>query len=172
REKKLVLPSSISSREKVYWVEFPMSFRELDYDRLQQLMFGVKLPPQVHALTLLPDRIGTEHETSHEVQTPSVKIEAEGIGLDLGEWYKSEDSFKSLKPTIVSEGLGESRFAWILEGDAVSRGSRRFIAIIDVPKSLHHLDINLVAGAKTKGILWIGAKFAESNPTQVRLRLP
>jgi hypothetical protein len=172
REKKLVLPESISSKYDVYWIEFAVSFRDLDVKKMEKLIFGVSMPPGRMALELIPLRFDKETKVKQITSSPEIKVQAPGgEAVELGKFYEQEEAYKVLKPVIVASGLQENEFSWSLEDEAVRLGSRRFIAILEVPKGERALSVILQAGAKTKPSLLAQGNIIGTEPQIVALTL-
>jgi hypothetical protein len=149
-EKKLVLPESIISANDVYWIEFAVSFRDIDIQKIEKLTFGVTATTGVIALELIPLRFDKEVSTTRTVSSPEIKIRVGDKAVELGKVFEQTVIYKSLRYTIVAEGLQESEFLWTLTEDAVQPGAIRFIGIIQAPKGKEILALQFQASAKTK----------------------
>lgn len=150
QEKNLVLSSNTAARFDVYWVELFVSFRDIFADSLTQMAFHVSIPDTYVALALVPDRYGVDVEVGKKLATPSIDVEFGGKSISVGEFYSRSVSFNYLRPTIVSQGPGESRFDWIMRDEAVISGAHKFVAIIGVPRGENKLPLALSAHVVTK----------------------
>jgi len=149
-EKKLVLPESVVSTNDVYWIEFAVSFRDIEIRNIEQLTFGVTATTGVIALELIPLRFDKEISTTRIFSSPEIKIRVGDKAVEIGKVFEQTVVYKSLKYTIVAEGLQESEFLWTLTEDAVQPGAIRFIGIIQAPKGKEILTLQFQASAKTR----------------------
>lgn len=149
-EQRLVIPQSIISTNDVYWIEFAVSYRDIDFQNIEKLTFGVIAPTGVVALDLIPLRFDKEISVTRTISSPKIKAQYGDKAVELGKVYEQQVVYKSLKPTIIAEGLQESEFMWSLTEDSVQPGSKRFIGIISVPKGKESLPLQFQASAKTR----------------------
>lgn len=145
-EKRLDLPESIIANADVYWIEFAVSFRDVEICNIEKLIFTVSADEGISALQLIPLRF--DKEISKTITTSSPELKTRYVAV--GKVYGQEVVYKSLKPIIIADGLQESDFSWTLMDEAVQPGAKRFIAVLQVPKGKKLLMLNIQAGAKTK----------------------
>ena len=150
-EKKLEVPISLLNGADVYWIEFAVSFRDLDASQMEELTFGVITPEDTIALELIPLRHEKEMTTKTTKSSPDLDVSAGGFGVKVGKVYEQEVVFKTMMPTVLAEGLQEHSFSWSLRDEAVQKGSKRFIGVLQVPKGRRTMSMQLQAGGKTKG---------------------
>ncbi len=171
RKRKLDLPDNFADSHEGFWVDFPVTFGDMDYRRIKTLLFEVTATQGVNALALAPARQGIETTVQTTLSTPEIAAEVSGTKLSLGEWYKREVTSKWSKPTIITEGLGENDFCWRMTGEAVERGSKTFGALLAIPKHKRRVILKTKAGAQTKEG-WIQGSFVSTTDKQVTLKLP
>lgn len=93
-------------------------------------------------------------------------MEAGGVGIELGQIYGQEVTFKTLKPTIVGTGIQASKFGWTISGDMLDMSAKRLIAVVGVPKRSPKLEFDMVVSAKTnpKALGFVQGNVASSVP--------
>lgn len=133
-EKDLKLEPSLSRRYDVYWIEFPLTLRDLQLDSVSEVGFHIILPEDSIALQLIPTRFGTEVAVTENLSSPEITAESGGMSLTVGEFWGRTVEYTLLKPTIVATGIRDSKFSWFLSGNALGTGSYIFVGIIGVPK--------------------------------------
>ena len=149
-EKKLVIPESITSKGDVYWTTLALSFYDIEINDIEELIFVVTAPPEIFALELIPLRFDKEMNVTRIISSPEIKVKFGANVVELGKVYEQQVVYKSLKPTIVAYGLQENKFSWSMVDEAIQLGSKRFVALIQVPKGRESLTLELQASAKTK----------------------
>lgn len=118
------------------------------------------------ALELVPIRFGQEQDVKTKAGIPEAKVEAGGVGIELGQIYGQEVTFKTLKPTIVGTGIQASKFGWTISGDMLDMSAKRLIAVVGVPKRSPKLEFDMVVSAKTnpKALGFVQGNVASSVP--------
>jgi len=150
KEKGLVIPESITSKNDVYWIDFAVSFRDIDVGNIEELGFFVTAPTGILALELIPLRFDKEMSVTRVVQSPELKIKYGNKAIEIGKVYEQQVVYKSLKPLIIAYGLQESEFSWSMKDEAAQPGARRFVALLKVPKGKESATVQLRASARTK----------------------
>jgi len=174
-EKGLRLPPTISEAFDVYWVQFAVNPRSDLRGKVDELSFFVSLKtPNSEALELVPLRYGQERDIKSETAIPEVKIEANKIGVSVGQIYSQEVSYKTLKPTIVGTGIQDSEFGWSLSEEMIDMSGKRLIAIVGVPKSTPKLDLEMIVTTRTNPSNWgfVQGNVASTEPVEYSARLP
>lgn len=170
-EKGLRLPYSLSRDSDVYWVEFAISLHTPTANSFDEIVFNVRMLKAAIALDLLPWEYGVRKKIKEKTALPSVKFKLSGLMIEIGEFYRRSVAFEMLKPVIIATGLQENRFSWILRDEAVDVGSKRFVAIISVPKTVIKLPIVMNVSATTKSLLFQGrTAFGESVLHDLQLK--
>ena len=167
-DRGLRIPPPISKKYDVYWVEFPVSLRDLSDDYVVEISFHVFLPDDSRALDLIPRRFGIERDVTEEVSSPEFTVR----DVSLGEFYNRTVSYTTLKPTIVATGLREHKFSWVLTGEAVSTGSYLFVGVLGVPKSRCKISTGLGVNAKTTDFLGLQGNVAGTGVILTEIELP
>lgn len=170
-EMSLVIPPSIQRDFDVYWVDFAVTYRDLEVSSLSEIGFNVSLPEGYSALELIPLRIGIDMSTETKLSTPEIGVEVEGVKLSLGEFYSRKVEFSYVRPTITGFGLQESSFSWSLTEEAIVSGSQRFSAIIGVPRGASELDFEISGKVRTKDTLWGSGTIAGTNASNFNVIL-
>jgi len=171
REKELVIPESITSKNDVYWIEFAVSFRDIDVSNIEKLMFRVTAPSANLALELIPLRFDKEMSVTRVVSSPELKIKFGDKAVELGKVYEQQVVYKSLKPIIVANGLQESKFSWSMTDQAVQPGAKRFVALLTVPIGKESLIVQLQASATTKSTWVAQGEIISTKPKLVDISL-
>jgi hypothetical protein len=153
-EKKLEIPSSISERYDVYWIELSASFRGIEDSDITELAVNFAFPEGGVALELIPLQYGPEVEVQEKQAIPGVEVSIKGLRAAIGEAFNRIVAFTYIKPTIVAVGLRERQFSWLLRGEAVTIGSHRFVVVAGVPKGEVGIDFAMSGHVRLrKGIL-------------------
>lgn len=171
KEKKLVIPESIASKNDVYWIEFAVSFRDIDVSNIEKLTFGVTAPAGILALELIPLRFDREMSVTRVVSSPELKMKLGDKAVELGKVYEQQVVYKSLKPIIVADGLQENKFSWSMTDEAVQPGAKRFVALLKVPKGKESLTVLLQASAKTNPTWYAQGNIISTEPKLLDTRL-
>jgi hypothetical protein len=140
KEKNLIIPESIRRSHDVYWIDLVVTYRVPDPKDLVEMAFNVAVPEQSVALKLIPLRFGVEMNRSVKEGVPETSIEYGGTKVSFGEVFSDTVVYTFLKPTIEAYGEGERKFSWKMSGEAVSAGSHRFVAILEVPRGTKNVD--------------------------------
>lgn len=170
-EKNLNVPQSIAEEFEVYWVEFPMSIRDLPDNTCDSIRFVIDLPANAIAFELLPLRLGTERKVEEKRSAPAGKLSIGPNAVEIGQVWGQTVTFTSVKPTIVANGLGESSIEWLLTNEAVELGAKRFASIIGVPKTMRSIEVAMAAFATLPSML-ISYKVAGTETKKVAITLP
>jgi len=166
-EEKLRPPASILRDFDVFLVQLALNPKEDMRSKFVELSFFVSLrTADSEALELVPIRFGQEQDVKTTTGIPEVKVEAGGVGIELGQIYGQEVSFKSLKPTIVGTGIQASKFGWTISGEMLDMSAKRLIAVVGVPKKTPKLEFDMVVSAKTnaKVLGFVQGNVASSVP--------
>jgi hypothetical protein len=171
KEKKLVVPVSITDKNDVYFIQFAFTFRNIQPSEIEELTFGVHAPVGIEALALIPLRIEKNITESEQLSTPAIKVEAKGLAIELGEFYKQERVFTSLRPRLYAAGLQQNSFSWTLAEDAIQAGSHPFIAILKSPKGKEQVTVQLQVTAEAKGKLWSQGNILSTESDLIEIQL-
>lgn len=147
--RKFDLPENFANSHEGYWVDFPVTYGEMNYRGIKTLIFEVMAAQGVISLGLAPARQGIETTINTTLSAPKVSVNALAK-LSIEDYYKREVSSSWSRPTIITEGLGENDFCWRMTDEAVERGSKTFSALLAVPKNRDKLTLKAVAAAETK----------------------
>ena len=167
-DRSLEIPSPIARKYDVYWVEFPMSLRDLEEDQVTEVSFHVFLSEDSRALDLIPWRVGTDKTVTEETKSPSITVKE----IAIGEFYKRTVAYTTLRPTIVATGLREHKFSWVLTGEAVSTGSYLFVGVVGVPKGSCSVTAGLGVNAKTADVFGFQGDVAGTGVIVMEIALP
>src|SRR5262249_25521719 len=125
-ELELKMPRYDSDRFDVYWIEFGVTYEDMDLSEIQELIFGVSLPPSCVEVEIAPVRVGRETHVEEERKTPEIGIGVGDAVLTVGEFYGVKLSYDFIKPTIVGFGKRQTKVHWSITDDAISLGSHTF----------------------------------------------
>lgn len=153
-EKRLNIPDSILSEYDVYYLEFALSVRSFFSEKPQEVTFTVKFSDGTIALELIPLSFGVERSVEEKFSSPKITASVGKAKITVGQIYGQTISFHAIKPTIVANGLQESNISWAMIDDAAGPGSKKFVAIIGVPKGHKKLALEMSAYAKFRS--WYG----------------
>lgn len=167
-ERDLDIPPPISKKYDVYWVEFPLSLRNLEDDYVRQVSFHVFLPDDSTALDLIPWRYGVEAAVTETTGSPPITIK----DVTIGEFYRKTVAYTMLRPTIVATGLREHRFSWVLTEEAASTGSYLFVVLLGVPKNQCRMNAGLAVDAETTDWLGLQGDVAGTGVIFTEINLP
>jgi len=167
-DRDLIIPPPIDRKYDVFWVEFPVSLRDLEAEYVTEVSFHVFLPENARALDLIPWRFGAETVVTEESKTPAVTFKE----VTIGEFYKKTVAYTTLKPTIVATGLREHKFSWILTGEAISTGSYLFVGVLGVPKGQCAINAGLGVNAKTTDLFGFQGDVAGTGIVFMEIGLP
>lgn len=171
-ETDLKPPLSLIKKYDLYLLELKMTFKDLNYGNLNELVFGVTSSANVRALKLIPLNIGNEVTTEKRFEVPEVKGGFEGVEIGIGSIYGEEISMRFLKPKILGSGLGEHEFYWSMTDDAVHKGSRNFFVFLGVPKGTKEILLRFWASIKYKDWYFSQGNWARAEPLDYSLRFP
>ena len=171
QEKSLQIPNSIDRQYDVYWIEFAISLRNLQGEDFDQATFHVMIPDDSIALELIPLSHGIEQTVTDKAATPTIGVARGGVEVKLGEFFSHTVAYTTLKPVIIANGLQESQFSWNLKGEAVNSGSKRFVAILGVPKGSVSLVTQLALAAKTNDTWGIQGDIASTGVIVYKIEL-
>jgi len=170
-ERKLLIPDSITAASDVYWIEFAVSFRDLNTRNIERLAFGVTAPSGTVALELVPLRYDREMSTSQITSSPEIKLRVGEKAVELGKIFEQQVVFRTLRPIIVADGLQEHEFSWSLMEEAIQPGAKRFVAILAVPKGSQSLTVLFQATAITKPGFFAQGNVIATEPVLAEIRL-
>ena len=166
------VPDSINKLFDVYWIDFAVSDAELKKDTAAEFRFTVNAPDNIIALELIPIRFGSEQAVKTEKKSPEIKVETSVGSISLGEFYGTTVEYKTLRPSILADGLQQSKFGWILLDEMIDQGTKRFAAIMGAPKGTRQITVQLIATIKTDTMLGFKNDVASTLPQQVQINLP
>ncbi|WP_374299304.1 hypothetical protein [Ferrovibrio sp.] len=173
-DKSLKIEPSIQKSFDVYFFQFAMSPRKDPKSTgVLELTFAVKLSNHsAVAFEIIPLRTGIERSVSENTKTPEIKIETPaGAGVTVGEVYGQKIEYKTLKPTVIGNGLQESTFGWTVKDEALDSSAKRFIAIIGVPKRTKNLTAEIAISSRVKGG-WLQEDHAATKLHNIKIDLP
>jgi len=174
-EERLQPPASILRDFDVFLVQLALNPKEDLRGKFDELSFFVSLQTaNSETLELMPIRFGEEQEVKTTTGIPGVKVQAGGVGIELGQIYGQDVTFKTLKPTIVGTGIQASKFGWTLSNEMLDMSAKRLIAVIGVPKGSRRLDFDMVISVKTNSTAFgfIQGNVASSVPQKFSASLP
>ena len=134
--------------------------------KFDELSFFVSLrTADSEALELVPIRFGQEQDVKTTTGIPEATVEAGGVGIELGQIYGQEVTFKTLKPTIVGTCILASKFGCTISGEMLDMSAKRLIAVVGVPKKSPKLEFDMVVSAKTTKVFgFVQGNVASSVP--------
>jgi len=132
----------------------------------------VSAPDSITALELIPIRFGTAQTVKTETKTPDIKVETPSGSISLGEFYGTTVEYKTLRPSVLADGLQQSKFGWILLDEMIDQGTKRFAAIIGIPKGTKKITVQLVATLKTNALFGLKNNVASTQPQLAEISLP
>lgn len=167
KDMHLKIQKSISSRWNVYWISFAFSLEVPKAIDISEIYYKISLNNNDIALALLPSRYGIPVQHHVTSKTPSIAVESNGNSVSVGEFYSQEVTFEQLRPTIISDGLQQSSFGWILKRDMTGEGAKHFVAILAVPKNSKNIFGKCVVELKVEQGIWHLESSRESTPTKI-----
>lgn len=171
-ETGLNIPRSITSKFDVYVMKFAVSFRDIDYENIEKLVFSVLGPNGISALELIPLRFDEEMSVRCIVSSPELKIKYGNKAIELGKVYEKEIIYKVLKPKIIANGLQENEFSWSMMEGSIQPGAKRFISILEVPKGREWLTLQFQASARAKSGWIAQGDTISTKPVLIDINLP
>ncbi len=116
-------------------LQLAFSVKDLDYREVSSIILRTQVDNDVTVTDMLP-----LNQTKDEPVAVTPTIASAGL----------TPNFTGIKPTIIAYGLQQSDFSWELSGQAVASGAHRFLAVLQVPPSLHQVSVRLTIACKMK----------------------
>ena len=167
----LSVPEFIERNFDVYWLEFSVTYRDMEDDNLREMVFNVSFPKEYVALELIPIRFGPKISVSEEASSPELTVKVAGNEISVGEFYGRRVTYDVIRPTIVAYGKGENSISWIMREEAISGGSHTFVAIVGIPNGADSIDVAMNAHVKTDRLFGIEGDIAGTEAKAFNLRL-
>ena len=115
-EKSLKVEPSLLRKYDIYWMQLAISPTEELIQNIDELRYDITIDnPNVLAMAIVPERVGTEINNTDKAAVPTVKVG----DVEVGEVFSRTVEYKYIRPTILGHGLQTSSFGWIFTGKSL-----------------------------------------------------
>ena len=142
------VPETLAKQFDVYVIRFAFSDRRFISETVDEIAFIVRFPTDVTALELVPLDFLKSAIVQEESGIPAVEGSVGPVSIGTGPIFQHRVTFERLRPTIIAQGLQEHNVSWQMRDEAAVPGSKKFIAVVGVPKGSSRLSVELSAVAK------------------------
>jgi hypothetical protein len=168
-EKSLKVEPSLLRTYDVYWIQLAISPTEELVQNINELRYDITIDnPNVLAMAIVPERVGTEITNTDKAAVPSVKVG----DVEVGEVFSRTVEYKYIRPTILGYGLQTPSFGWIFTGESLDASAKRMIVVIGVPKGTKEITAKFQLAAKVVKFMRLASNWASTGPTQYKISLP
>ena len=147
----------IENEYDIYLIEFTVTFYSVPKNVVAALSFRVDCSDVCIAWELAPIRIQSKSESTSTPSNPKTR------NVVVGEFFQKSIIYENLNPEIVAYGLRESKFLWVLKGEAISAGSHTFVAAIGLPKGTKSFELERSVAMKTKRKILVEGGWASTS---------
>lgn len=154
KEAEIGVPESIDRESNIFAIVLPVTFWDIDPNGIEELTVNFGLEPELIAIELFPDNLGTPVSQENKSGLPEMEMSVGDRSLKIGQFITTNVRYNFVKPTILALGVGEENFSWLVQGEAIRAGAFKFVAIIVVPKGRQFVDIAQSAHVRIKSDIW------------------
>jgi hypothetical protein len=168
-EKSLKVEPSLLRTYDIYWIQLAISPTEELIQNINELRYDITIDnPNVLAMAIVPERVGTEINNTDKAAVPTVTVG----NVEVGEVFSRTVEYKYIRPTILGYGLQTSSFGWIFTGESLDASAKRMVAVIGVPKGTKEITAKFQLAAKVVKFMRLASDWASTGPTQYKISLP
>jgi hypothetical protein len=168
-EKSLKVEPSLLRTYDIYWIQLAISPTEELIQNINELRYDITIDnPNVLAMNIVPERVGTEINNTDKAAVPTVKVG----DVEVGEMFSRTVEYRYIRPTILGYGLQTSSFGWIFTGESLDASAKRMFAVIGVPKGTKEITATFQLAAKVVKFMRLASDWAATGPTQYKISLP
>jgi hypothetical protein len=168
-EKSLKVEPLLLRTYDVYWIQLAISPSEELIQNINELRYDITIDnPNVLVMAIVPERVGTEINTTDKAAAPTVKVGE----VEVGEVFSRTVEYRYIRPTILGYGLQTASFGWMFTGESLDASAKRMIAVIGVPKGTKEITTKFQLAAKVVKFMSLASNWASTGPTQYKISLP